>query len=112
VDALAFLEQFFIYGSMIYLLGDALGRLLPAAVITVALLFTTSWAETWLVGRSAETTDTLIAAIVAVFLALLPDIREAESASIAARPLVRQRRLGDWQREQARMLGLEVDDSR
>ena len=71
-DTLAFLEKFFLYGSMIYLLGNALGRRLPAAVITAALLFTTSWAEAWLPGRSAEITDTLMALIVAVIFALLP----------------------------------------
>src|SRR6185312_10031094 len=60
-DTLAFLEKIFLYGSMIYLLGEALGRRAPATVITAALLFTTSWAEAWLPGRSAEITDTLIA---------------------------------------------------
>jgi VanZ family protein len=109
VDTLAFLEKFFLYGSMIYLLGDALGRL-PAAVITATLLFATSWAEAWLPGRSAEITDTLMALIVAVIFALLPAECDAVSASIAPRPNARERRLRDWQREQARALGVEVDD--
>ena len=109
-DTLAFLEKFFLYGSMIYLLGDALGRRLPAAVITAALLFATSWAEAWLPGRSAEITDTLMALIVAVIFALLPAERDAGSASIAPRLSARERRLRDWQREQARALGVEVDD--
>ena len=110
VDTLAFLEKFFLYGSMIYLLGDALGRRLPAAVITAALLFTTSWAETWLPGRSAEITDTLMALIVAVIFALLPAERRRQHRLL--RGQCTERRLRDWQREQARALGVEVDDRR
>ena len=110
VDALAFLEKFFLYGSMVYLLGDALGRRLPAAVITAALLFATSWAEAWLPGRSAEITDTLIALIVAITFALLPAESDVGSAPIASRFSGRDRRLRDWQREQARALGVKVDD--
>ena len=109
-DALAFLEKFFLYGSMVYLLGDALGRRLPAAVITAALLFATSWAEAWLPGRSAEITDTLIALIVAITFALLPAESDVGSAPIASRFSGRDRRLRDWQREQARALGVKVDD--
>jgi VanZ family protein len=112
VDTLAFLEKFFLYGSMIYLLGDALGRRLPAAVIVATLLFMTSWAEAWLPGRSAEITDTLMALIVAVIFALLPAEGDAGSPSIAPWPKARGRRLRDWQREQARALGVEVDDGR
>jgi hypothetical protein len=46
--------KFFIHGSMIYLLGDALGRLFAGDLDLVALLLTTSGAETWLAGRSAD----------------------------------------------------------
>jgi VanZ family protein len=110
VDTLAFLEKVFLYGSMIYLLGVAFGRRLPAALITAALLFTTSWAEAWLPGRSAEITDTLIALIVAAIFALLPAEKDDGSAPIAPRLSVRDRRLRDWQREQVRALGVEVED--
>ena len=74
VDTLAFLEKIFLYGSMIYLLGNALGHRLPAALLTAALLFATSWAETRLSGRSAEITDALMALIVTgIFVLLGPE---------------------------------------
>ncbi|HME26236.1 MAG TPA: VanZ family protein [Acetobacteraceae bacterium] len=74
VDTLAFLEKCFLYGSMIYLLGNALGHRLPAALLTAALLFATSWAETRLPGRSAEITDALMALIVTgIFVLLGPE---------------------------------------
>jgi VanZ family protein len=37
VDTLALLEKFFLYGGMVYLLGVALGRRLPAALLVAAL---------------------------------------------------------------------------
>jgi hypothetical protein len=54
--------------------------------------------------RSAEITDTLMALVVAVIFALLPAERDPGSASIAPRFRARERRLRDWQREQARGL--------
>jgi VanZ family protein len=109
VDTLAFLEKFFLYGSMIYLIGDALGRRLPAALLTAALLFATSWAETRLPGRSAEITDTVMALTIAAIFGLLGPERDGGSAPAAARLTARERRVRDWQREQARALGVELD---
>jgi VanZ family protein len=111
-DTLAFLEKFFLYGSLVYLLGKALGRRLPAALFTAALLFATSWAETWLPGRSAEITDALMALIAAIIFALLPASGDAGSTLPPARLTARQRQLRDWQREQARELGVETDRGR
>ena len=59
VDALAFLEKFFLYGALIFLLGNAVGRRWAATVFVTLLLLATSWAETYLPGRSGEITDAL-----------------------------------------------------
>jgi VanZ family protein len=73
VDTLSFLEKFFLYGSMLYLLGLASGsRRLSVAVSVAVLLLATSWMETFLPGRSAEITDALMALIVALIFGLLP----------------------------------------
>jgi VanZ family protein len=108
VDALAFLEKFFLYGSLIFLLGNAVGRRWAATVFVTLLLLVTSWAETYLPGRSGEITDALMAVMIAVVFALLPTEREV--GAVRERPLSsRERRLRDWQREQARALGVEMD---
>jgi hypothetical protein len=62
---------------MIYLLGNALGHRLPAALLAAALLFATSWAETRLPGRSAEITDALMALMAAGIFALFGPERDA-----------------------------------
>jgi VanZ family protein len=83
VDTLAFLEKFFLYGAMVYLLGNAVGSRLVAALFAATVLFATSWAEIYLPGRSAEITDGLMALIIAAMFALLPAER------------------GDWRRDRA-----------
>ena len=88
---------------------DALGRRWAAALLVTALLFATSWAETYLPGRSAEITDALLALIIAVVFALLPPERDAQAEAGPARLSARERRLRDWQREQARSLGVKID---
>ncbi len=109
VDALSFLEKFFLYGSMLFLLGDAFVRRLPVAMSVTVLLFATSWAETWLPNRSAEITDALMAAMIAVVFALLPTRAESQSVAAAPRLSASGRRLRDWQREQARSLGVNLE---
>lgn len=108
VDTLAFLEKFFLYGGMVYLLSVALGRRLPAVLLAAALLFAASWAEIRLPERSAEITDPLIAVLAACVFALLPAEPGAGSAP-ARRLTANERRLRDWQRDQVRLLGLDVD---
>ena len=72
-DTLAFLEKFFLYGSMLYLLRNASGRgWWFSTALAAVLLSVTSWLETYLPGRSAEITDTLMVLIIAVIFALLP----------------------------------------
>ena len=111
VDTLAFLEKFFLYGTMVYLLGNAAGSRPVAALFAATVLFATSWAETYLPGRSAEITDGLTALIIAVMFALLPAEREVGGATEPKpRPLTaRERQLRDWQQAQARALGVKLE---
>lgn len=110
VDALAFLEKFFLYGSLIYLLGTALNWRLLSTLIVVLLLFGTSMAETYLPQRSAEITDAIMALMIALIFALLPTGQApAPATSPGPRLSARERRVRDWQREQARALGVKMD---
>lgn len=73
VDTLAFLEKFFLYGSMLYFLRTASGRAWWfSAALAAVCLSVTSWLETYLPGRSAEITDTLMVLMIAAIFALLP----------------------------------------
>jgi VanZ family protein len=67
----AFCEKFFQYGGLIWLLRRAGLRIGLATALTAALLFATSWAEAWLPGRSAETTDAVMAVTIGGVFALL-----------------------------------------
>lgn len=108
VDARAFLEKFFLYGCVIFLLGNAAGRRWLAAGMVTVLLFATSWAETYLAGRSGEITDALMAAMIAAVFAVMPD-PSAEGEAPRPSTTANERRLRDWQRAQARALGVKLD---
>ncbi|HUD57938.1 MAG TPA: VanZ family protein [Acetobacteraceae bacterium] len=109
VDALAFLEKFFLYGSMLFLLGEALGRRLPAAIFVAVLLFSTSWAELYLPDRSGEITDALMSVMIAVVFALLPTGLGAPGPAAVPRLSSRERQLREWQRAQARSMGVKLE---
>ena len=85
IDTLAFLEKIFLYGSILYLPRSAFGGMRAVTVFAAGLLFATSWAETWIPGRSAEITDTIIVLIGASMLALMPPEPD-DPASQAKRP--------------------------
>jgi hypothetical protein len=72
VNTLSFLEKFFLYGSMLYLLGDAIGRRVPTTIFITVLLAATSWAECYLPGRSAEITDPVMVLMIAAVFGLMP----------------------------------------
>ena len=76
VDMQSFLEKFFLYGSLIWLLQKAGMPLLPATIAVAAMLFATSIAEIYLPGRSAEITDAATALCVGGLIAL---VRPAQS---------------------------------
>jgi VanZ family protein len=68
IGVLSFLEKFFLYGSLIWLLTEIGIRRAAAAVLVAAALFAASVAETHLPLRSAEVTDAVMAlAIAAIF---------------------------------------------
>lgn len=78
VDVTSFFERSFLYGSLLFLFVEAGGRLRTAATLVCGALFATSWAETYLPGRSAEVTDAAMALLLAVGMALIrPERLEA-----------------------------------
>jgi VanZ family protein len=72
LNLMAFLEKSFLYGGLLFLLGEAGWRLRNSAIFVALALFATSWAETYLPGRSAEITDAVMVLLVASAFALLP----------------------------------------
>src|SRR5271167_4872517 len=73
INVLSFMEKCFLYGSLLFLLGRAGVRPVFAAILVAGTLFATSWAETYLPGRSAEITDSLIALLIAAGFVLIRD---------------------------------------
>jgi VanZ family protein len=73
IDALSFMEKSFLYGSLLFLFGRAGTRAGLAAALVAAMLFGTSWAETYLPDRSAEITDTVMTLMIAAGFALIGD---------------------------------------
>ena len=69
-DVMSFFEKSFFYGSLIFLAVEAGWSLRLAAIIVAGSLAATSWAETYLPGRSAEITDAVITLLLAVVMAL------------------------------------------
>lgn len=69
----AFCEKFFQYAGLIWLLRHLGLRIGRATALTAALLFATSWAETYVPGRSAEITDAAMALAIGGVFALLAD---------------------------------------
>ena len=70
VDVMSFFEKSFLYGSLLFLFTEGSGRLRTAAALVCGMLFATSWAQTYLPGRSAELTDATMALLIAVGMAL------------------------------------------
>ena len=71
VDVQSFCEKFFQYGGLVWLLGSRGTRLAAATLLTTLLLLGTSYAETYLPGRSAEITDATMALVIGGVFALL-----------------------------------------
>jgi VanZ family protein len=83
VGIMSFFEKTFLYGSLIWLLGETGLRLGTSAMLVATMLFATSWAETYLPNRSAEITDALMALLIGAIIALMQTARKAEPASSA-----------------------------
>ena len=71
IDVMAFLQKFFLYGSLIWLLTQAGWRLRSAIISTALMLFIASEAECFLLGRSAEITDALMALVIGAIFVLI-----------------------------------------
>jgi hypothetical protein len=78
---MSFLEKTFLYGSLIWLLGETGLRLGTSAVLAATMLFTTSWVESYLPNRSAEITDALMALLIGAIIALMQTERRAAPVS-------------------------------
>jgi VanZ family protein len=63
IDTISFAEKFFLYGVTVFLLVGAGLRLRLAAALLCILLLATSYLETFMVGRSAEISDAVLALI-------------------------------------------------
>jgi glycopeptide antibiotics resistance protein len=71
INVMALFEKSFLYGGLLYLLGEAGWRLRDSTIFAASVLFITSWAETYLLGRSAEITDAILVALIAVGFSLV-----------------------------------------
>ena len=71
INIASFFEKFFLYGSLVWIAVQAGLSFRVATLLVTALLFSTSLAEVYLPGRSAEITDALIALMTGVIFATL-----------------------------------------
>ncbi len=71
VNVMSFCEKSFLYGSLLYLFTEAGGRLRTAVLIVGGTLLVTSFAQTYLPGRSAEITDPVMVLLLAAAFTLL-----------------------------------------
>ena len=86
VNTLSFLEKVFVYGTLLFLLTEAGVRLSLSALLVAAGLFATSRIETYLPGRSAEITDTVMALLIAAVFALLQRERRGRRGTTPSPP--------------------------
>ena len=73
INTQSFLEKFFLYGSLLWLLIESGLHLRHAAAIVAVGLFCTSLMEVYLPGRSAEITDAVMVLLIAWVLSLLTE---------------------------------------
>jgi VanZ family protein len=71
IDVMSFLQKFYLYGSLIWLLAKIGWRLRSAIFSTALMLFVTSQAERFLPGRSAEITDAIMALLIGTIFVLI-----------------------------------------
>jgi VanZ family protein len=89
VDTIALLEKFFLYGSLVWIAAEAVLPLWLATLLVASLLFGTSLAETYLPGRSAEITDTVM--VVMIGLIFVPFRGQARPPADQSRPVGRRK---------------------
>jgi len=71
VDAISFAQKFYLYGVTLLLLVRAGVRLRFAIALECAILFATSLLQTFMVGRSAEISDAVLALILGLVYAFV-----------------------------------------
>jgi hypothetical protein len=69
IDTISFVEKVYLYGAVILLLVRSGLRLRFAIALECALLFGTSWLQTYMVGRSAEISDAILALLLGLIYA-------------------------------------------
>jgi VanZ family protein len=84
IDVMAFLQKFFLYGGLIWLLARTGWRLRSAIFFTTLMLFITSQAERFLPNRSAEITDAVMALLIGTIFVLIGIERRDMAAEIGA----------------------------
>jgi VanZ family protein len=79
INTMAMLEKFFLYGSLVWLIAEALLPLWLATLSVALTLFVTSVAETYLPDRSAEITDAVMVLIIGFIMQALrpPELRRS-----------------------------------
>ena len=82
IAMLAFCWKFYAYGALIWLLGRCGIGLITGTLVTVVLLFATSYAERWLPGRSAEITDTTMALMIGGAFVMLRCARRTRTIAV------------------------------
>jgi hypothetical protein len=71
VNAIAFAEKFYLYGAALLMLVTAGMRLTIAVALECVILFATSLLQTFMVERSAEITDVILAMLAGVIYMFL-----------------------------------------
>jgi VanZ family protein len=80
VDAISFAQKFYLYGVVLLLLVRAGVRLRFAIALECAILFATSLLQTFMVGRSAEISDAVLALILGLVYAFVRRQSHEETA--------------------------------
>jgi hypothetical protein len=80
-----FAEKFYLYGAALMLLVAAGMKLRTAVILECALLFATSMLQIFMVDRSAEITDAVLALILGLTYALLQHSSKGGAATRASR---------------------------
>lgn len=71
IGVMSFLQKFFLYGSLIWLVTEIGWQLRSAIFSTALILFITSEAERFLPGRSAEISDAFMVVVIGTIFALI-----------------------------------------
>lgn len=91
INTISLLEKFFLYGSLVWLVVEALFPLWLSTALVALLLFATSVAERYLPGRSAEVTDAVVVLIIGLLMVPFRRRQRADDAKSTEYPASVQR---------------------